>query len=146
MQAKANKLISLLAVYPHSGKHVGSETRHRVLICADGRWRIVLDQSNGQEWLNRSLADRALKPSFLVCWSFTRLYDLNLAFLCVDHYFMHISGYPLWEWITVAIIELHGWCCMWHHSRTPINLGFMDFRQSCSTWSVTVSLPVHSDI
>ncbi len=38
-----------------SGERVGSETRHRVLITAEERWRIVLDQSIGLEWLNRSL-------------------------------------------------------------------------------------------
>ncbi len=71
-------------------------TRYSVLISAEGRWRIVLDEINGQEWLHRSLDDRTLKPSFLVYRPFTRLYHIiwsyrsynichaNLAFLCVD--------------------------------------------------------------
>ncbi len=43
-----------------SGEHVGSETRRIVLISAEERWRIVLDQS-------------------------LMVAHLNLAFLCVDH-------------------------------------------------------------
>ncbi len=65
------KLRSLFALYLDSGKSVGSETRHRVS-------RIVLDQCNGQEWLNWSLDGRALKLSFLVCRPFTRLYDVHI--------------------------------------------------------------------
>ncbi len=100
----SNKSQEACLHYLDSGEHVGSETRHSVLISAEGRWRIVLDQSNGQDL---GVAEpepgygRALKPSFLVCRPFTRLYactyvhiklcaHLNLAFLCVDHYFIHV--------------------------------------------------------
>ncbi len=67
------------------------ETRHRVLIGAEGRWRIVLDQSNGREWLNRSLDDRALKPSFLVCRPLTRLYACADQASSPDKFFSDIT-------------------------------------------------------
>ncbi len=41
----------------------------RVLLSSEGRWRIVLDQSNGQEWLKPEPGSVTLKPSFLVCRS-----------------------------------------------------------------------------
>ncbi len=72
--------------YLDSGEHVGSETRHRVLISADGRWRIFLDQSNGQAWLNWSLDDRALKPSFLVCLSLLHAHiRIAIGYAWLDH-------------------------------------------------------------
>ncbi len=74
----------MLALYLDSDEHVGSKTRHRVLISAEGRWRIVLEQSNGQEWLNQSLDGRALKPSFLVCRPFTILYDVHTCLHYLD--------------------------------------------------------------
>ncbi len=148
----------MLALYLDSGEHVGSETRHRVLISAERPRRIVLDPSNCQEWLNWSLDGRALKPSFLVCRPciYQIMYvhiDLNLAFLCVDHYFVHIHWLASYAWTgNDSIIMLHADDAVCDTTRTPINLGYglQTYGQGCST-SVTVSLslmprPVHSDI
>ncbi len=84
--------------YLYSGKRLGSENRHRVLISAEGRWCIVLDQSNyGQ---GRSLEGRALKPSCLVhlpVWQpdYTMCRSKPIAFLtmCVIDLLLH--AHPL---------------------------------------------------
>ncbi len=78
------------------------------------------------------------KPSFLVCQSFTRLYacaDLNLAFFCVNHYFMHIHWLCIWTGNDSIIIELRAVC----DTRTPTNLGYglQTYRQGCSTFFIT---------
>ncbi len=58
--------------YLDSGKHVGSETKHRVLISAED----VGAYSLGPEQRPRVIKP---EPSWMVA-------HLNVAFLCVDHY------------------------------------------------------------
>ncbi len=56
--------------YLDSGEYVGSETRHRVFISTEGRWRIVLDQEQRPGVAKHPIHGcRAHKPSFLVCRS-----------------------------------------------------------------------------
>ncbi len=45
-------------LYLDSGEHVAFDTGCGVLADAEGRRLTVLDLSNSQEWLNRSLDDR----------------------------------------------------------------------------------------